>query len=285
MAIFKSLLIVLALIIIRFIIIRIADRRFKDEQGFYRFQKTTQYIFWLFLIILVGRIWFQGIQSLATFFGLVSAGIAIALKDPLVNLAGWIFIFWEKPFEVGERIEIGKVKGDVIDVGAFQFSLLEIGGGESAEVNTGRIINVPNALVFTESLANYEKSFPFIWDSISTQVIFEADWQAAKEIFVKLGEKYSKKYSNEEINHFKRASKHLFISFKDFSPVVNTTVRDCGVEITLRYMVEPRLKRKVRTALWEEILKEFAGNSKIDFAYPTRRVYNNITEGIVKGPA
>jgi len=283
--ILKSLLIVLVLIIIRFVIVRIADKRFKNQQTFYRFQKSTNYIFWLFLLILVGRIWFHGIQSLATFFGLVSAGIAIALKDPLVNLAGWMFIFWVKPFDVGERIEVGDVKGDVIDVGAFQISLLEIGKGANAEVHTGRIINVPNSVVFTKSLANYDKSFPFIWDHLKTQVTFESDWKIAKEIFEKIGEKFSKKYSEQEINHFKRASKHLFFSFKDFSPVVNTTIKDCGIEISLKYMVEPRIKRKMRTAIWEEVLTEFAGNPSIDFAYPTQRFYNNLTEGKVKASA
>ena len=279
--ILQSLLVIFALIIIRFIVLRIADRKFKDEQAFYRFQKTTKYIFWLFLIVLVGRIWFQGIQSLATFFGLVSAGIAIALKDPLVNLAGWLFIFWEKPFEVGERIEVCGVKGDVIDITAFQFNLLEIGGEEKSEVNTGRIINVPNSRVFTDTLANYEKSFPFIWDNIKTQVTFESNWQTTKEIFLKIGEKFSKKYSPEEISDFKRTSKHLFMSFKEFEPVVNNTVKDSGVEISLRYMVEPRLKRKMRTAIWEEILTQFGENSDIDFAYPTRRFYHPLSESTV----
>jgi len=284
-SIVKSIVIVLALIIIRSIVLKVADRRLKDEQAFYRFQKTTQYIFWLFLTILVGRIWFQGIESLATFFGLVSAGIAIALKDPIVNLAGWIFIFWEKPFGVGERIEIGGVKGDVIDITAFQFSILEIGGEDRPEVNTGRIVSIPNNKVFIEKLANYERSFPFIWDQLCTQVTFESDWQRAKEIFERLGEKYSKKYSQQEINNFKQASKHLFFSFKDFSPMVHTTVKDCGIEIALRFIVEPRLKRSTRTKIWEEILKEFAKDSKIDFAYPTRRIYNNLTEGTVKNSA
>jgi small-conductance mechanosensitive channel len=166
--ILKSLIIILALVIIRFIVIRIADQKIKNQQVFYRFQKTTKYFFWFFLIVLVGRIWFQGIQSLATFLGLVSAGIAIALKDPLVNLAGWAFIFWQKPFEVGERIELAGVKGDVIDINTFQFDLLEVRKEGKRETNTGRIIHMPNGKIFTDSLSNYDKTFPFIWDVIST---------------------------------------------------------------------------------------------------------------------
>lgn len=280
--ILKSLIIILALVIIRFIVIRIADQKIENQQVFYRFQKTTKYFFWFFLIVLVGRIWFQGIQSLATFLGLVSAGIAIALKDPLVNLAGWAFIFWQKPFEVGERIELAGVKGDVIDINTFQFDLLEVRKEGKRETNTGRIIHMPNGKIFTDSLSNYDKTFPFIWDVISTQVTFESNWKNAREIFEEVGEKFSKRYSEEEIHRFKRATRNLYITL-EFEPVVFTAVQDCGVEIILRYIVEPRSRGIVRTKMWEEILTKFAENPDIDFAYPTQRFYNNLTEGKVKG--
>lgn len=281
--ILKSLIIILALLIIRFIVIRVADRKIEDQQVFYRFQKTAKYTFWFFLLILVGRVWFVGIQSLATFFGLVSAGIAIALKDPLVNLAGWAFIFSQKPFEVGERIEVAGVKGDVIDINVFQFDLLEVRREGKRETNTGRIVHVPNGKIFTDSLGNYDKTFPFIWDVISTEVTFESNWKKVKEIFEEIGEKYSKKYSEEEKIRFKRATRNLYITL-DFDPVIFTVVQDCGVEIILRYTVEPRERGFVRSKIWEEILDRFAESPDIDFAYPTQRFYNNVTEGKVKGP-
>src|SRR2546425_13182228 len=66
-------------------------------------------------LLVIGRIWFAGFQSIATFLGLVSAGVAIALKDILVNLAGWVFLMWRRPFALGDRIQIGQHAGDVID--------------------------------------------------------------------------------------------------------------------------------------------------------------------------
>src|SRR5437870_943240 len=93
----------------------------------YRWQKATAYITTPIALLIVGRIWFAGFQSIATFLGLVSAGIAIALKDILVNLAGWVFIIWRRPFALGDRIQIGQHAGDVIDVRLFQFTLNEIG--------------------------------------------------------------------------------------------------------------------------------------------------------------
>ena len=76
---------------------------------------------------------------MSTFLGLLSAGVAIALKDPLVNLAGWGFIVWRKPFGIGDRIQLGDSRGDVIDQRIFMFTLMEIGNWVDAERSTGRV--------------------------------------------------------------------------------------------------------------------------------------------------
>jgi len=90
---------------------------------------------------------------------LLSAGIAIALKDVFVNLAGFIFIMWRQPLEVGHRIQIGEVAGDVVDIRPFQFTILEIGNWVDADQSTGRMIHIPNGKIFTENLANYHFGF------------------------------------------------------------------------------------------------------------------------------
>jgi small-conductance mechanosensitive channel len=77
---------------------------------------------------------------MSTFLGLVAAGIAVALKDPLTNLAGWLFILWRRPFTAGDRVQIGEHKGDVIDLRLFRFTLLEIGNWVHADQSTGRLL-------------------------------------------------------------------------------------------------------------------------------------------------
>ena len=86
--------------------------------------KTATYIIYALALITVGRVWFKGIESIATYLGLLSAGVAIALKDPITNITAWMFILWRSPFTVGDRIEIGKDAGDVIDVNIFKFTIL-----------------------------------------------------------------------------------------------------------------------------------------------------------------
>jgi small-conductance mechanosensitive channel len=125
--IFISIAILLGIGLIRFIVLRIVYRQTKDVRIRYNWRKSITYIAVTLGILILGRVWFAGFQSLATYLGLLSAGIAIALRDPLVNLAAWAFIMWRRPFTVGDRIEIGGYGGDVIDLRIFQFTLMEIG--------------------------------------------------------------------------------------------------------------------------------------------------------------
>ena len=150
-----TLLVLVALWLVQRITLAIVWRRTHDGRLRYRWQKATAYITTPIALLIVGRIWFAGFQSIATFLGLVSAGIAIALKDILVNLAGWVFIIWRRPFALGDRIQIGQHAGDVIDVRLFQFTLNEIGNWVQADQSTGRIIHIPNGKVLTEVIANY----------------------------------------------------------------------------------------------------------------------------------
>lgn len=109
-------------LIIKFVIEKIDDAVFR-----YQWNKILKYISFFIGLILLSRVWFGFFGSLGTYFGLLSAGLAIALKDLLVNLVGWFFILIRKPFKIGDRIEINNITGDVIDLRIFQFSVIEIG--------------------------------------------------------------------------------------------------------------------------------------------------------------
>jgi len=228
---------------------------------------------------LVGRIWFKGAGSILTIVGLLSAGIAIALKDVFVNLAGFIFIMWRQPLEVGHRIQIGEVAGDVVDIRPFQFTILEIGNWVDADQSTGRMIHIPNGKIFTENLANYHFGFEYIWHEIPVLLTFESNWQKAREILNKIAMDYRKNIPAEVEKQIKAAARKYLIIYNKLTPIVYLDVKDCGVLLTIRYLVEPRQRRSVEEKFWEKILTEFGKNEDIDFAYPTTRIYSNYIEG------
>ena len=275
----RTIAVILIISFIRFIIVRVVNARVKDQRAKYKWRKNLSYLISFFGLFAIGQIWFAGLESLATFLGLLSAGIAIALKDPLTSFAGWVFIMWRKPFDVGDRIQIGDHKGDVIDIRMFKFTLLEIGNWVDADQSTGRVIHIANHEVFTQSLANYTSDFEFIWNELAVLVTFESDWKKAKQILQEEADESLSGFVKQAEKELKKATKSYLINFKYLTPIVYTDVKDSGVNLTIRYLANPRTRRGTSQTLWEAILDRFAEEESIDFAYPTTRYYDNPSEG------
>ncbi len=266
-------------IILRRLISHLAINRISDDHIRYKWQKSLTYTLFIFGFIIIGQIWFKGIQSVATYLGLLSAGIAIALKDPLTNITGWLYILWRSPFEVGERIQLGEQAGDVIDVSIFNFTLMEIGNWVNADQTTGRLIHVPNGQIFTQTLANYGRGFKYIWNEVPVLITFESDWRKAKDILDNIAKEHAAHLSKYAERKVREASKRFLIQNVDLVPEVYTTVAESGVELTIRYLCDPQKRRSSIQAIWESILEEFEFCDDIDFAYPTIRRFNNLQEG------
>ena len=265
------------------IVLAIAYRRFTDPWTRYRWRKTIAYLFLAIGILVIGREWLEGFKSLATFLGIVSAGVAIALKDPLANLAGWAFLVWSRPFEVGDRIEIAKHRGDVIDMHLFQFTLNEIGGWVDADQSTGRIVHIPNQLVFTEAVANYDKGFKYVWNEVPVLVTYESNWNKAKEILTQIAFKHAQHLTAEAERDLLAASRQYLINYKKLTPIVYTSTTASGILLTVRYLIEPRRRRGTVSAIWDEILTEFGKAKDIELAYHTVRSFANPIEGKIVG--
>lgn len=278
--IINTLLILLALVVARFVAMRFVFRRYHgNARALYNARKAVQYIVVGLGLVLIGRIWLEGVQSLATYLGLVSAGLAIALQDPVVDMAGWLFIIGRRPFIVGDRIQIGEIIGDVIDISIFQFSMIEIGGGRiDAEQSTGRVIHVPNGKVFKEAVINTHQGLPLIWNEIPVLVTFESDWRKAKKIIEAVIHRFAPDVSKAAQRYARRVDRRFVISYGNVTPTVYTAVTDSGVLLTMRYMVDPRKKRDSEMVIWEALLDAFERHYDIDFAYPTQREYIHFQE-------
>ena len=220
-----TLAIVLVLWFVRWGIVRFLNHRTDRPELRYRWRKVTTYSVMILGLLLVGRVWLEGIQSLVTYFGLLSAGIAIALRDPIVNWFGWIFIGWRRPFLVGDRIQVGPISGDVIDIGVSTFSLLEVADPHDGEQATGRIVHMPNGKVFTEPLINLTQGFKYVWNEIPITVTFESDWETAKEILTRVVHGKVEVGSEEAQQWIRDATRQFLIRTPDVAPAVFTPNR------------------------------------------------------------
>ncbi len=276
--IFYSIIILVVLGVLRFSILKIVWRFTEDPKSRYTWKRSVSFTVGFLTIILIASVWLKAIGQIGAFLGLLTAGLAIALKDLLTNIAGWIFILARKPFALGDRIQIGEHAGDVIDLRLFQFTLLEIGNWVDADQSTGRIIHIPNGAIFTQPQSNYSSGFKFVWNEIPVLVTFESDWAKARDLLQKIVSDHAKDLSADAEKKIIEASKKYMIFYQYLTPIVYTSVRDSGILLTMRYVCDPRRRRTTEHEIWEDVLTAFASNADIEFAYPTQRFYDRPVE-------
>lgn len=266
-----SIVILLFLYTLKLLILRIVWRNTDNVKTRYFWKQLLAHIVPVTAILMIGMVWIDAFRHLGTFIGLLSAGIAIALKDLLANIAGWLFIMFRKPFVVGDRIQIGPHRGDVIDLRLYQFSILEIGNWVDADQSTGRVIHIPNGKVFTEPQANYTHGFKYIWNELEVKITFESNWIKAKTILEAIIQNHTSGLIQPAEHEIKEASKMYMIHYQFLTPIVYTTVVENGIRLTIRYLCHAHKRRGSEASLWEEILTQFKNYPDIQWAYPTQR--------------
>jgi len=277
---FTSLAGIAFVLFLRWLILKLVWRQTEDLRVRYQWRKISGYAAFVLAVFLVGRVWIEGFHSAATFLGLLSAGLAIALKDPLVNLVGWMFIIWRRPFKVGDRIQIGIHAGDVIDLTTFRFTLAEIGNWILADQITGRIVHIPNGKIFVEPLAIYSRGLhDFIWNEVAVLVTFESNWKRAKDILNEIAFAHAGHLAEPAESKLQEYARDFLIVPVDLTPRVFTTVEASGILLTVRHVCQSRHRRESTQEIWEDVLDRFAECDDVDFAYPTSRSYSNVTEG------
>lgn len=279
--IFDSVLALLFFFLLRFILIRLFLRFPHEKHREYLWRKGATYSSSAVLLLLLAVVWLRGFNSLTTYFGLLSAGLAVALKDPLSNLAGWLFIIAKKPFQAGDRIQIGQYAGDVIDIDVFQFTLMESGtSGVYKDMRTGRLVKISNSAVFMEPQVNFTKGwFEFIWNTIEIPITFESNWKKARSILEEVVAAEAEERDKKAQDCIREASEKYMVLDMDLKPRVYTGVNENGVTLTAVYLCDPLHRRTSSGNVWEQILERFSTEDDITFAYPTQRSFSNIAEG------
>ena len=269
-----SVVILILLSAVRYLILRLVWRKTENVKTRYSWKQIMSYLIPVTGILMIGMVWIDAFRHIGTFLGLLSAGIAIALKDLLANIAGWLFIMFRKPFVVGDRIQIGSHKGDVIDLRLYQFSILEIGNWVDADQSTGRVIHIPNGKVFTEPQANYTQGFRYIWNELEVRITFESNWEKAKVLLGEIIGRHTSGLLADAEHELKEASKMYLIHYQYLTPIVYVDIVENGIRLSVRYLCDPHRRRGTEAAVWEDILHNFSRHSDIKWAYPTQRFVN-----------
>lgn len=239
----------------------------------YRWRKNATYLIYGVGGLSIIFVWSDRFASLATFLGLLSAGLAIAFKDPIANIAGWYYLITNRPFRVGDRIQIGEEKGDVVDISMFRSTLIEIGNWVDGDQSTGRVIHIPNAKVFTIAILNYSELINHIWHEIRLPLTPDSNWQAAKVILQEIIAEHAPAIDDSIDKQLEEISeKYLIVSAK-LTPMIYTSLEETGaIVLTIRYVCAVRQRRASANLITEAILTRFSGQKDIKLAHQMLRI-------------
>ena len=270
-----TFLILLVQWIIKRILFQSVNKIQSSQTARYNWRKTISYATNALAFVGIAFLWSNQFGSFATFLGLLSAGLAIAFKDPIVNMAGWYYIVFRKPFKVGDRIEVDKHVGDVVDISLYEFRLVEIGNWVNGDQSTGRILHIPNMRVFSSVIGNYNALVDYIWDETEVYITYESNWRKAKGLLQEILLKHAPQIYEHAEEELKALSGEFFIQNTKLSPTVYTSIVENGIALSLRYLCKPNRRRVAKEEIWEAILDCFEQHNDIGFAYLTRRIVGN----------
>ncbi|HEX9386938.1 MAG TPA: mechanosensitive ion channel family protein [Anaerolineales bacterium] len=201
--------------------------------------------------------WYTALVSL----GLLSLILGFALQTPIASLIGWVYLLIRQPYRVGDRIQIGEAKGDVIDVSYFDTTLWEFGGPYlSTQHPSGRIIKFPNSLVLNQTVYNYSwPLFPYVWNEIKFQVAYDSDLEFITQTMQQVVEEELGEQMLDLVQVYRELLRQTPVNELEIQerPVVHFRASEnTWLEAIVRYLVHPKESGRVKTRLTKKLLEK-----------------------------
>ena len=244
--------------------------KIKDKDNRYRAKKLSSYIGYLLTILLLSIVFNDRLGGLTVALGVAGAGIAFALQEVIVSFAGWVAITFGAFYKTGDRIQLGGIKGDVMDIGVLRTTIMETGQWVDGDLYNGRIVFVANSFVYKEPVFNYSRDFPFLWDEIKIPIKYGSNYDLAKDIFEQVGKDVAGDLGQRSLEKWNSLQNKYRLEDAQTGAMVSLIANDNWVEYTLRYIVNYKKRRTTKTELFTQILKRVEEtNGQIKFASAT----------------
>jgi len=234
--------------------------RVQDEKPRFLLRKVLLAIIGSLVIIGLLAVWIKEAAFLSLSLGFAAAGLTISLQQPIASFVGWIILALEKPFAVGDRISINEVEGDVIDYGPFFIKIMEIRQWTDADLYTGRILMVPMNWILSNTVYNYSKDFPYIWDRIWIGLLYGVNFSKVRSDIEEIARQQVSGLVNEARKDYESAREKYYLLETSMEPKVFTSFDSNWIQIDLRYLVPIRERAKIRSDLSSQILQYLTEN-------------------------
>jgi len=257
-------IVVVLLILVRGIVLGIANRSIDDKFVRMRYKRGVSYVIFFAGVFLLLPVWLPSIRNIATFLGIFGAGFLIVTRDLWLCIGGWTYIVVRRPYVIGDRVQMGNIAGDVIDIRLMETSIMEVSGTEGGST-TGRIIYFPNAKIFTEIIATTSKQIAHTFQEIHVQLDPGSDWDAAAALLVKLtAEHYKTAIAAKEQQETDEEDRDIMSGYRE--PRVLTEMQGAHIVLHLQFMAPTGQAANMIDRIWRSFLTEAKGNPAIRFA-------------------
>lgn len=261
-------------IIIIWLMIKVIQKnlitKIKEDSNRYRAKKFGSFIGFFLTIILITVVYSNKLGGLTVALGVAGAGIAFSLQEVITSFAGWLAIILGGFYKSGDRVQLGGIRGDVMDIGVLRTTLMETGQWVDGDLYNGRIVLIANSYVFKEPVFNYSGDFPFLWDEIKIPIQFGSNYEKTTEILLKVGNEVAGDLSTKSKAQWQELKSKYRLEEAQTEPMVSLVANDNWVEYTLRYIVNYKKRRATKTALYTKILTAIdATQGEIKFASAT----------------
>lgn len=227
-----------------------------NSQARYRTRKMVHFGGYVLIAVLITTVYSDRLGGLTVALGVAGAGIAFALQEVIISVAGWLAIVFGKFYKTGDRVELGGIKGDVIDIGVLRTTIMETGEWVNGDLYNGRIVLVANSFVFKEPVFNYSGDFSFLWDEIVIPVQFGSDVEKTREIIHNAADAIVSEFKTQAITEWSEMTGKYMIEKAKTEPMVTMAVTDSGLSFTLRYTVDFKQRRTTKDKLFTYIVNE-----------------------------
>lgn len=231
-------------------------RNIQDTDARYRTRKALSLVSYILILIFVASTFSDSLGKLTIVLGAIGAGVAFALQEVIGSFAGWIAISLGQFYKPGNRVQLGGIMGDVIDIGFLRTTLMECGDWVKADLYNGRIVRIANSYVFKEPVFNYSADFPFLWDEITIPVKYGSDRKLTTEILYRVMNDLFRDYIPQAQTEWKRMVRKYLIEDAQIEPMVTLIANDNWMEYNLRYVVDYKYRRGKKSELFNRILDE-----------------------------
>ncbi len=239
----------------------------------YRLRKGVSFLGYLIMFLYVATLYSDRLGQFTVAFGVIGAGVAFALQEVIASVAGWVAIALGGFYSTGDRVMLGGIRGDVIDIGILRTTLMECGDWVKGDQYNGRIVRLANSFVFKEPVFNYSADFPFLWDEIMVPVKYGSDYHLARRIIAGVAEEVVGDYARGAQESWRQIVKKYLIEDARVAPMVTLVANQNWIEFTLRYAVDYKSRRTTKDRLFTRILEELDKSSdKVGIAASTLNI-------------